>query len=236
MNKAVVEIKLGNVDGTPTVRATARKQSVEVDEFGIRRYVTGDILVQFDMNAEPLDRFQSMKWKRTPKGKWQPIGKKLNAGKIYFHALKRLKYELESKTTCKVCEKGTVFFRKLREGMYLATWNDLRFVESNVCQKCHDWFHPLKSEFNPRPEFDDDDEPYDNIWADSVNEPFTDNKERMLDDDNYMNALDIQETREFLGTGNSACVQILNPTRTERPQGIMVLCQQGGKSYNCMEG
>lgn len=209
--KAIVEIKLGKVAGINTVQAVAREENIEGDEFGVRHYVKGDIVAGFDMTVEKVKEWRS---------------KNGGFGRLYFHALKELKARLEMQTQCKVCDRGKVYFRKLREGTYLAQWNKVDFHEHGVCKKCNNWFNPVKSDFNPHPELEPELEAeelvaswiYNQITGKDayfpapdtkedgcVNELRTVDREDLLEDIDYQAAIDVQATREFMGTGASEC-------------------------------
>lgn len=189
---AVVEVKLGrDAAGLCVVRATARENHAEVDEFGVRKNINGRVIAGFDMTVEKPEEWRARKG---------------GFGKLYFHALKELKARLEMSTKCKVCDQGEVRFRKLREGLYVAKWVQVRFAERGVCHECWQWLHPLRNHFNPHPELDDDGKSYENIFCDCVTEPHRVSREALDEDLEYWAAIDAEETRKFLGSGTDECI------------------------------
>ena len=179
--KAFVEVKVGTVNGVPTVRAVARK-------LGSDWRNGGAMIAAVEMTVERPNEWKSRKG---------------NYGRLYFHILQELKARLQQQTMCKCCEHGSVYYSKLNQhgsssnGQYLATWDCRQINENGICEHCERWLHPTKAIFNPVPELDDDGMPYDTIFADCVTELARPSREALLEDIEYLYALDTHEVSSF---------------------------------------
>jgi len=189
---AFVNIKLGKVDGIPTARATVvQKKMTTLLKSGTQKPFYKNVLTVDYNIADPHE--------------WRGTNGKL--GKLTFHMLTVIKAEFEKRTKCRMCEKGSVWHKKGNNGSYLMQWyqpHDLN--DDHLCGQCQNWLHPTKNNFNPKPDLDDDDQPYNNIFADCVNEIMVDSREKLLDNIDFIVARDMQETRKFMGTGDKECV------------------------------
>jgi len=187
--KGLVNIKLGKLDGVPTARAVVSKRKMTRGIPGLtppKPYYKDFLIVDFPV-LNPSD------W-RGHNGKF---------GKLKFHMLTLVKAKLEEQTKCQMCEKGSIWFTKGYNNMYIANWYKPDGLNGeHLCRKCENWLKPTRLSFNPAPERDRDEEDYpatlDNVFMDSVNELQNMRREDLLEDIDYRAALDVQSTKQFL--------------------------------------
>jgi hypothetical protein len=108
---------------------------------------------------------------------------------------------LEKDSECWVCGAGRVYLKREHSGRggatYTAWWKAVE-LHDHQCSRCWEREHPLKAAFDPTPELDDDDLPYENKFASCVNELRRVPKYELLEDPEYMYAIDVQATKELL--------------------------------------
>lgn len=232
--KAIVNIKLGKVDGVPTARAivSQRKMTTSLKSGLPLPYYKKILTIDFPVNIDELKHFNELSARErgrvtndflesgdvdTPqeyynlqKGRYQFKRWRSNNGKfgkVRFHLLTLVKEKLEEQTKCRMCDKGNIWFTRGFKDSYIANWYKPQGLNGEqLCDRCNKWLRPTRGEFNPTPELDDDKMPFDNIFSDAVTELKNSTRQDLLEDINYMSAVDVQESKKFLGTGTDDCI------------------------------
>ena len=193
--RASVEIKLGKVDGEPVARAFVFPWKKGAPE------PQGTPLFAVELGVDP-DQVEL----RTSRRGYQYFGPRWKSrqgtyGKLFFHMLSQVKARLEKDSECWVCGAGRVYLKREHSGRagatYTAWWKAVE-LHDHQCSRCWERAHPVKAAFDPTPELNDDGIEYDTKFASCVNELRRVPRDALLEDVEYMYALDVQATKELL--------------------------------------
>lgn len=203
-----LQIKYGQVKGVPTARAIMHRALRFFDENRAPYYVQKEHIATVDFTIDPQDseRFQFHPVLRfKPKDLDHSITykyKRTHTRGLTIHMIKTAKTYLDDSHACRRCGKGSIFFKAIGKRKYIGEYEALSelITGSKFCDACEHQLYPYKNDFDPSPETDDDHEPVDCAPAllDPVNSPRHISRQELIEDIDYLAALDFRSTKQFL--------------------------------------
>lgn len=126
-------------------------------------------------------------------------------GKLVFHMMTQVKSILETRTRCRICGKGEITFKKTAyKNVYTIKAKSVDFQEERICRDCYKSLYPLRTEFCPHPEEEEavTFRGFRNHLQESETGTVVDvqrvRRDLLLEDVEYLAALDYQQSREWL--------------------------------------